>query len=98
MFITVVSTSMLEVSLCILDQEGNVLVHRKLPCDPEQLLKALDPYREDLAVAVECLFCWLSKNTAPTERLLLDNRGPHKGWEFGFLYSTFPLRLIISEA
>jgi transposase len=41
-----------------LDQEGKTLVHRKLPCDRELLLKTLKPYREDLAVAVECLFCW----------------------------------------
>jgi hypothetical protein len=34
--------------LCILDQEGTVLVHRKLPCDRELLLKTLAPYREDL--------------------------------------------------
>jgi transposase len=44
--------------VCILDQEGKVLVHRKLPCEREQLLKTLAPYREELAVAVECLFCW----------------------------------------
>ena len=44
--------------LCILDQEGKTLVHRKLPCDRDKLLKTLAPYREDLAVAVECLFCW----------------------------------------
>ena len=44
--------------VCILDQEGKTLVHRKLTCDREQLLKTLAPYREDLAVAVECLFCW----------------------------------------
>ena len=44
--------------LCILDKDGEVLVHRQLPCDRDKLLKALPPYREDLAVAVECLFCW----------------------------------------
>jgi transposase len=44
--------------LCILDQEGNILVHRQLPCERDKLLKALAPYREDLVVAVECLFCW----------------------------------------
>jgi transposase len=44
--------------VCILDQKGKTLVHRKLPCDREQLLKTLGPYRKDLAVAVECLFCW----------------------------------------
>jgi transposase len=44
--------------LCILDSKGKTLVHRKLPCDRDQLLKTLVPHREDLAVAVECLFCW----------------------------------------
>lgn len=44
--------------LCILNQEGETLIHRQLPCDREKLLKTLAPYREDLAVAVECLFCW----------------------------------------
>ena len=37
--------------VCILDQEGKTLVHRKLPCDREKLLETLAPYREDLAVA-----------------------------------------------
>ena len=44
--------------LCILDQAGKTLLHRKLDCDREQLLRALKPYRKDLVVAVECLFCW----------------------------------------
>lgn len=44
--------------LCILNQAGETLVHRKLDCDRDELLKALKPYREDLVVAVECLFCW----------------------------------------
>ena len=44
--------------LCILDQVGKVLVHRKLACDRAELIKTLRPYRKDLAVAVECLFCW----------------------------------------
>lgn len=44
--------------VCILDQAGQTLVHRKLGCDPDELLKILKPYQEDLVVAVECLFCW----------------------------------------
>lgn len=44
--------------LCILDQAGNKLAHQKLACDREALLRVLRPYRKDLAVAVECLFCW----------------------------------------
>src|SRR5207253_8025021 len=44
--------------VCILDQAGETLVHRKLPCDRDELLRVLKAYREDLVVGVECLFCW----------------------------------------
>ncbi len=43
---------------CVLDQEGNALVHRDLPTDPDVFLKAIAPYRENLVVAVECIFTW----------------------------------------
>ncbi len=41
--------------LCILDREGQILLHHNLPCDPERFLRAVAPYREDLVVAVECI-------------------------------------------
>ena len=44
--------------LCILDGQGTVLVHRNIPASPEDFLKAIAPYREDLVVAVECIFSW----------------------------------------
>ena len=44
--------------VCILNQAGETLTHRKLPCKPDELLRTLEPYREDLVVGVECLFCW----------------------------------------
>ena len=45
--------------LCILDHEsGDVLLHRNLRCDPELFLEAIAPYRADLVVATECVFCW----------------------------------------
>ena len=44
--------------LCILDQAGKTLVHQQLACDRDELLRVLRPYRKDLVVAVECLFCW----------------------------------------
>jgi hypothetical protein len=40
--------------ICVLDVEGKILVHRNCPATPEHLLKVLAPYREDVAVAVEC--------------------------------------------
>lgn len=46
------------VYLCVLDQGGEVLLHKNFRTEPARLLKALEPYREDLALAVECVFCW----------------------------------------
>ena len=45
-------------SLCILNQDGEILGHRNMPAGPEPLLKAVAPYREDLVVCVACLFTW----------------------------------------
>jgi hypothetical protein len=45
-------------SVCILDREGQVLHHRNLSCDAERFLRTFAPYREDLVVAVECIFTW----------------------------------------
>ena len=44
--------------LCILDSEGTVCLHRNIPCEPEKFLHAITPYRDDLVVAVECMFTW----------------------------------------
>ncbi len=44
--------------LCILNQAGEVLLHRNLRASPEAFLKAVAPYREELVVAVECIFTW----------------------------------------
>jgi transposase len=44
--------------LCILDQQGEIAVHRNLKCDRELFLRAVAPFREDLVVGVKCLFCW----------------------------------------
>jgi transposase len=44
--------------VCILDTHGEILLHRNMPCVPELFLKAVAPYQEDMAVAVECIFTW----------------------------------------
>lgn len=44
--------------LCILDQAGEVVLHRNLKTDPAVFLKVIAPYRENLVVAVECIFTW----------------------------------------
>ncbi len=44
--------------ICILDQDGKVVLHRNMRAQPEPFLKAIEPYREDVVVAVECMFTW----------------------------------------
>lgn len=44
--------------LCVLDAQGEIVLHRSMPCSPELFLKGIAPYREDIAVAVECIFTW----------------------------------------
>jgi len=44
--------------LCILNQEGNIVLHRDIKSDPEVFLKTIAPFREDVVVAVECIFTW----------------------------------------
>jgi Transposase len=44
--------------VCILSQEGEMLVHRNMKAAPEPFLKAIAPYRDGLVVAVECIFTW----------------------------------------
>src|SRR5207249_4116897 len=44
--------------LCILSHDGEILLERNLRCDPQLFLRTIEPYREDLVVAVECIFTW----------------------------------------
>jgi hypothetical protein len=44
--------------VCILSQDGEMLVHRNMKAAPEPFLKAIAPYRDGLVVAVECIFTW----------------------------------------
>jgi len=44
--------------LCILNAEGEVLLHRNIASSPEAFLKAVTPFRDGLVVGVECMFAW----------------------------------------
>jgi len=44
--------------LCILDAQGQVLVHKNLRATPEAFREAVAPYRDGLVVAVECVYLW----------------------------------------
>jgi transposase len=45
--------------LCILEHDsGKIVLHHNLRTEPERFLRAITPYRDDLVVGAECIFCW----------------------------------------
>jgi transposase len=44
--------------VCIVNPEGEIMLHRNMKASPDTFLKAIAPYREGLVVAVECIFTW----------------------------------------
>ena len=44
--------------VCIVNHDGEILVHRNMKAAPEPFLKAVAPSRDGLVVAVACLFTW----------------------------------------
>ncbi len=44
--------------VCILDQEGNTLVHKEISADPNKPKLLLKPYIGNIVVGVECMHCW----------------------------------------
>ncbi len=45
-------------SLCVLGADGTTALHDTIAASPKAFLKAVQPYREGLAVACECMFAW----------------------------------------
>ncbi|HSF34258.1 MAG TPA: IS110 family transposase [Candidatus Tectomicrobia bacterium] len=44
--------------VCILSQDGEIVVHRNMPTSPDALLKTIAPYRNQIVIAVACIFTW----------------------------------------
>jgi transposase len=44
--------------LCIFDHEGNKRLHRNMRAKPHDFLSAIQGFRDDLVVGVECMFTW----------------------------------------
>jgi transposase len=44
--------------VCIVNRNGEILVHHNYNANPETFLKVIAPYRDDIVVAVECIFTW----------------------------------------
>ena len=44
--------------VCILDANGDTILHREIKALPENLLNLLTPYIGNIVVGVECMHCW----------------------------------------
>ena len=44
--------------VCILNQQGETLLHKEICAKPDLLLQLIEPYRDDLVIGVECMHCW----------------------------------------
>jgi hypothetical protein len=44
--------------VCIMNQEGEILVHRNMATTTDDLVKVIEPYRSDVVLCVECIFTW----------------------------------------
>lgn len=44
--------------LCVLGTQGQVLLQRNMLANPTTFLKAIEPFRDGLVVAAECIFTW----------------------------------------
>lgn len=44
--------------ICIVNQEGKILLHRNLKTDPSSFLRIITPYLSEIVVTVECMFTW----------------------------------------
>jgi len=44
--------------VCVLDQAGKILLHKNIKTNPDSLLKIINPFLPDMALAVECIFTW----------------------------------------
>jgi hypothetical protein len=42
--------------ICILNQAGDMLLHKDITTKPDLFFKAIEPYRGNLVVAAECIF------------------------------------------
>ena len=44
--------------VCILNDAGEIVLHRNIPADGDSLRRVLEPFRDGLVVGVECTFSW----------------------------------------
>ena len=66
--------------ICIINQEGTILVHQNLKVEPKSLQKSISPYLPDIVIAAECIFLLAGVFFTPAIALLPDFH--NRQWSF----------------
>ena len=43
---------------CVLNSSGEIVAHKNMKSTPSAFLEFIEPFREDVVIAVECIFTW----------------------------------------
>jgi len=74
--------------LCILDQAGEIRLHQNIKTDRQRFLETINPFRDDIVIAVECMFTWSANHF--TDREVTELRYHSPGfWEIRQLVGRF---------
>ena len=44
--------------VCIIDSSGTIVFHKNMDANPEHLQRAVEPYKHDIVIGLECVFTW----------------------------------------
>lgn len=44
--------------VCIINPQGQTLLHKEIAASPESLYQLIQPYLDDIVIGVECMHCW----------------------------------------
>ena len=44
--------------VCIMNDNGETVIHKNIQADPDQLFRLVEPYIGNIVVGVECMHCW----------------------------------------
>lgn len=44
--------------VCIINEQGEKVEHKKIKADPDELLDLIGPYQDQIVIGAECMHCW----------------------------------------
>ncbi len=77
--------------VCILDQEGEVLIHKNIKANPKALMTLIKPFLDGLVIGVECMFSWYWVADFCEDNQIIQ------GTQYSFIHHLRPRLLLFSN-